>query len=124
MKKILLFVLLLCSTLGFSQVLTDGNYHIYLLDTSTQEKTNYTFTVKDGKTDINPAAPVQFTRSYGDTTEFFWMNKSSVWTETQTYVFTQDRNKSDYFYVHHFRVVQNVGQEPWSTTKIGVVYKE
>ncbi len=123
MKKLILFVLLLCSTLGFSQALSDGEYAIYLMDTSTKEKINYTFTVTNGKTDLNPAAPIQILRSYGDSTEIFWMNKSDVWTETQTYIFTKDRNKTDYFYVHHFRVVQNVDQEPWSTSKIGVVYK-
>lgn len=125
MKKLILGALLLLSTVSFGQALADGKYTSKVYTNDMSNSYVYNFTFKDGIVDIDgldTSGLQKKTISKNNITTMTWINNGGVWTENQTYVFTKD-TKSGNIFVYIFRVVQNEGEYPWTTTLVGVVNK-
>lgn len=125
MRKLFVALTLLCSTLGFSQALTDGTYTSRVYNHDMSKNYDYTFTMKDGIVRIDGLDTSDITKktiSEGNVTTMTWINKGGIWTENQTYIFTKDAS-SGALYLYLLRVVQNEGQIPWSVFMAGQVTK-
>ena len=130
MRKLFLAAVMLFSTLGFSQALTqEGNYTTTVYNDAITQKASFNFKVftssmGDIVVDIEGQSPAfKKTVNYGNITTVTWVNSGGVWSESQTFVFTKDVKTGD-IYVHWTRVVQNENSEPWNVFCNGVVFKQ
>ena len=133
MKKFLIAFALLFSLTGFSQALQNSSYYksnITVYSGGTSNTYAYYFYVTvDGEIRQIDYAKNQYltfkvykTVSNSQSSVYTWANDGGVWSETQTFVFTKNKDNGN-VYVLTMRVVQNEGQEPWSTYGIGDVEK-
>ena len=125
MKKLFLAVTFLITALNYGQCLSDGKYFAKLMDPQSEDEkvSTFYFTVSNGyvsQNDINPDK--KSTIHNGPTTTMTWLNKSEVWSENQTFIFSKDLD-NDVIYLNWFRVVQNKGSEPWNVSMVGIVKK-
>lgn len=128
MKKFILFLIgalsLTFATPSFSQALTDGKYSsdITVYSGETSNTYAYTFYVINGIVSQTNKPAVAVTKSLGSETVYSWLNKGGIWTESQTFVFSINRETGQ-IYVVLSRIVQNEGEDPWATFGTGIVYK-
>lgn len=69
--------------------------------------------------------PVSVSKGYGDQLNFFWMNKSNVWTETQFYSlsYLDDNTLSVHFMRHVTNIKSETNSEDWGYTALGRLNK-
>lgn len=134
MKKLLLIGLFFLFSLpSFSQALENSSYYksditVYSGGTSNTYAYYFYVTATGEIRQIDYAKnqyltfKVYKTVSNSQSSVYTWANDGGVWSETQTFVFTKNKDNGS-LYVLTMRVVQNEGQEPWSTYGVGNVEK-
>jgi hypothetical protein len=130
MKKLLLIGLFLLSLSSFSQALENSAF--YKCKIVTTENTyfySYFYVNSYGEVRQIENSDNTYklfntykTLSNSTSTVYTWANAGGVWSETQTFVFTKEKN-TGFLTLNYFRVVQNEGSVPWTLIGLGEVEK-